>query len=230
METEIARFSSEAEALARVGRSPPPMGGGRALGGLGAIRRRGRADAHPEPARRAGPARWRVTRRDGGGPRRAGQGSGVPARVRPGRGGTRGPARPRGCVPGLARRGPCRNHGLPRAGPGQAGRSPAGAARRAVAWSPVALGYFQGPAEEGPPGVARYAWGEDYHAVMRAPAAGAGRHARRARAGDGGADLRGHRTAPRARSRRAGRPGLDRQEHDAAPPGARAPSSSSAWC
>jgi epoxyqueuosine reductase len=29
-----------------------------------------------------------------------------------------------------------------------------------------ALGYFQGRAEEGPAGVARYAWGEDYHAVM----------------------------------------------------------------
>jgi epoxyqueuosine reductase len=29
-----------------------------------------------------------------------------------------------------------------------------------------ALGYFQGFQAEGPPGVARYAWGEDYHAVM----------------------------------------------------------------
>jgi epoxyqueuosine reductase len=29
-----------------------------------------------------------------------------------------------------------------------------------------ALNYHQGPAGEGPPGVARYAWGDDYHAVM----------------------------------------------------------------
>jgi epoxyqueuosine reductase len=29
-----------------------------------------------------------------------------------------------------------------------------------------ALGYFQGPAAVGPPGVARYAWGADYHGVM----------------------------------------------------------------
>jgi epoxyqueuosine reductase len=29
-----------------------------------------------------------------------------------------------------------------------------------------ALGYFQGPETRGPSGVARYAWGEDYHAVM----------------------------------------------------------------
>ena len=29
-----------------------------------------------------------------------------------------------------------------------------------------ALGYFQGPEVEGPSGVARYAWGEDYHTVM----------------------------------------------------------------
>jgi epoxyqueuosine reductase len=29
-----------------------------------------------------------------------------------------------------------------------------------------ALGYRQGPDEAGPPGVARYAWGDDYHAVM----------------------------------------------------------------
>ena len=60
VETEIARFSSEAEALAPGRRSARPMGGGRALGGLGAVRRRGRADPHPEPAGRAGPARWRA--------------------------------------------------------------------------------------------------------------------------------------------------------------------------
>lgn len=29
-----------------------------------------------------------------------------------------------------------------------------------------ALGYFQGPEAEGPAGIARYAWGEDYHAVV----------------------------------------------------------------
>jgi len=29
-----------------------------------------------------------------------------------------------------------------------------------------ALGYYQGSQAEGPPGVARYAWGEDYHAIM----------------------------------------------------------------
>src|SRR5262245_44691746 len=29
-----------------------------------------------------------------------------------------------------------------------------------------ALGYFQGPGAGGPPGVARYAWGDDYHAVI----------------------------------------------------------------
>ena len=146
--------------------------------------------------------------------------AGSAARLRPGRGRTGGPARPRGGLRGLARRGPCRAPWPTSSGAGTSGSIPGGCCPARGRWSPAPSATSRDRRRRARPG-SRATPGARTTTPSWSPGSGRSPTRSPAGAGDGGAGLRGHRPAPRAGPRRARGPGLDRKEHDAAPPGPR---------